>query len=121
MLKFVDGGWFAVSVAIMLAVVMITWRMAEQSWPSAMRSQVPRRSYLEGHQDVQTRPHPRDGAFSLHLSRGLPITLLHLLKHTESLPQRVVLMSIVSANTPYVSRGERLAITDLGAKASIAY
>jgi KUP system potassium uptake protein len=57
---------------------------------------------------------PGTGAFLTISPVGIPITLLHLLKHTESLPQRVVLMSIVSANTPYVFRNKRLAITDLG-------
>ena len=57
---------------------------------------------------------PGTGAFLSVSPAGTPITLLHLLKHTESLPQRVVLMSVTSANTPYVDRGERLVITDLG-------
>jgi KUP system potassium uptake protein len=57
---------------------------------------------------------PGTGAFLSISPAGNPITLLHLLKHTEALPQRVVIMSIVSANIPYVARGERLTITDLG-------
>ncbi len=57
---------------------------------------------------------PGTGAFLSVSPLGTPITLLHLLKHTESLPQQVVLMSILSANTPYVEREERLAITRLG-------
>ena len=26
LLKFVDGGWFAISVAVILSIIMVTWR-----------------------------------------------------------------------------------------------
>jgi len=66
---------------------------------------------IQRYQLVRT---PGTGAFLSVSPFGTPITLLHLLKHTESLPQRVVLMSVVSANTPYVAREDRLSISDLG-------
>ena len=115
MLKFVDGGWFTISVAILLAVVMITWRDGRALLAKRYEdSRVPVEVILKDIKTYKLVRTPGTGAFLSISPVGIPITLLHLLKHTESLPQRVVLMSIVSANTPYVSRGERLAVTDLG-------
>ena len=115
LLKFVDGGWFTISVAILLAVVMITWRDGRALLAKRYEdARVPVEVILKDIKTYKLVRTPGTGAFLSISPVGIPITLLHLLKHTESLPQRVVLMSIVSANTPYVSRGERLAVTDLG-------
>jgi KUP system potassium uptake protein len=115
LLKFVDGGWFAITVAVVLTVIMITWRdgrtlLAKRNEDARMPIDIILKD-IQRYKLVRT---PGTGAFLSVSPMGTPITLLHLLKHTESLPKRVVLMSVVSANTPYVDRGERLDITDLG-------
>jgi KUP system potassium uptake protein len=115
LLKFVDGGWFAVTVAVLLTVIMITWRDGRALLAKRyVDARVPVDVILKDIKTYKLVRTPGTGTFLAISPVGIPITLLHLLKHTESLPQRVVLMSIVSANTPYVSRGERLAVTDLG-------
>ena len=115
LLKFVDGGWFAITVAAVLTLIMVTWRdgralLAKRNEDARMPIEVILKD-IQRYKLVRT---PGTGAFLSVSPMGTPITLLHLLKHTESLPQRVVLMSVTSANTPYVDRGERLVITDLG-------
>jgi KUP system potassium uptake protein len=115
LLKFVDGGWFAITVAVVLTVIMLTWRdgrnlLAKRNEDARMPIDIILKD-IHRYKLVRT---PGTGAFLSVSPFGTPITLLHLLKHTESLPQRVILMSVTSANTPYVDRGERLAITDLG-------
>jgi len=115
LLKFVDGGWFAVTVAVVLTVIMLTWRDGRALLAKRNEdSRLPIEIILNDIQRYKLVRTPGTGAFLSVSPAGTPITLLHLLKHTEALPQRVVLMSIVSANTPFVDRGERLAITDLG-------
>jgi KUP system potassium uptake protein len=115
LLKFVDGGWFAITVAVVLTVIMLTWRdgrtlLAKRNEDSRMPIEVILKD-IQRYRLVRT---PGTGAFLSVSPFGTPITLLHLLKHTESLPQRVVLMSVASANTPYVAREDRLSISDLG-------
>jgi len=115
LLKFVDGGWFAITVAVVLTVIMLTWRdgralLAKRNEDARMPTEIILKD-IERYKLVRT---PGTGAFLSVSPFGTPITLLHLLKHTESLPKRVVLMSVTSANTPYVDQGERLVITDLG-------
>ena len=115
LLKFVDGGWFAVTVAVLLTVVMLTWRDGRALLAKRNEdARVPVDVLLKDIKTYKLVRTPGTGTFLTISPVGIPITLLHLLKHTEALPQRVVLMSIVSANTPYVSRKKRLTIADLG-------
>jgi len=115
LLKFVDGGWFTVTVAVLLTVVMLTWHDGRALLGKRYAdARVPIEVILHDIDNYNLVRTPGTGAFLSVSPIGTPITLLHLLKHTESLPKKVVLMSIGSANTPYVARKNRLAITNLG-------
>jgi KUP system potassium uptake protein len=115
LLKFVDGGWFTVTVALLLSVVMVTWRDGRALLAKRYETaRVPAEVILKDIEKYKLVRTPSTGAFLSVSPKGTPITLLHLLKHTESLPQRVILLSMVSANTPFVAKRKRLNITDLG-------
>jgi KUP system potassium uptake protein len=115
MLKFVDGGWFTVSVALLLAVVMITWRDGRALLAKRFEeAKVPIEVLLKDIENYKLVRTPGTGVFLSVSPVGTPLVLLHFLKHTESLPKRVVVLSIVSANTPYVRRQKRLTIDHLG-------
>ncbi|MDD2902792.1 MAG: potassium transporter Kup [Syntrophales bacterium] len=115
MLKFVDGGWFTVSVALVLAAVMITWRDGRAVLAKRFEtSKFPVKVLLEDIETYKLVRTPGAGVFLSVSPQGTPIVLLHLLKHTESLPQTVVLLSIVAGNTPFVPKKRRVAVTHLG-------
>jgi KUP system potassium uptake protein len=115
LLKFFDGGWFAVSVAIFLFIIMVTWRDGRASLRKRFEeSQVPLdvlTSDITHYKLVRT---PGTGFFLALTPTGTPIVLLHLLKHTESLPERVFILSMVSTDTPHVPPEQRLEITEKG-------
>lgn len=115
LLKFVDGGWFTVSVALILSLVMVTWRDGRALLAKRYEdARVPVEIILRDIAEYNLVRTPGTGAFLAVSPVGTPLTLLHVLKHTESLPQRVILLSIVSANTPLVAKRKRLNITELG-------
>jgi KUP system potassium uptake protein len=115
MLKFVDGGWFTVSVAAILALIMITWRDGRSALAKQFEyARAPIDVLLqdiEAHKLVRT---PGTGAFLSVSPTGVPVVLLHHLKHNDALPERVILLSILSADAPYISRKKRLILGDLG-------
>jgi KUP system potassium uptake protein len=45
---------------------------------------------------------------------GTPLALLHNLKHNKTLHQRVVLLTVLIEEIPYVEKERRVAVTDLG-------
>jgi KUP system potassium uptake protein len=115
LLKFVDGGWFTISVAVILALIMVTWRDGRRLLAKRYEdARVPIEVILKDIEKYKLVRTPGTGAFLSVSSTGTPITLLHLLKHTESLPQKVILLSMVSANSPFVSKRKRLNLADLG-------
>lgn len=115
LLKFFDGGWFAVSVAVALFIVMVTWRDGRGILRKRFEeAQVPFDVLLHDITTYRLVRTPGTGFFLTLSPTGTPIVLLHLLKHTESLPERVFILSIISTNTPYVPAEQRLEITDKG-------
>ncbi len=116
LLKFFHGGWFAVAVAAILTVIMVTWRDGRAILARRFADeQIPVEIILNDIKTYNLIRTPGTAAFLAISPVGTPRVLLHLLKHTESLPERIVLLSIVSSDsTPYVARGKRLVITHLG-------
>ena len=115
LLKFVDGGWFAVGVAIILTVVMLTWHDGRAILAKRYEdARVPVEVILNDIETYKLVRTPGTAAFLSVSPFGTPLVLLQLLKHTEALPERVILLSVTSGNTPYVSKKKRLTISDLG-------
>ncbi len=115
LLKFVDGGWFAISVAVIMAIIMVTWRDGRAILRKRfMESEVPIDVLMYDIATYKLVRTPRTGFFLTLSPQGTPVVLLHLLKHMEALPEKVIILSMVSSDTPYVPREQRLAITDKG-------
>jgi KUP system potassium uptake protein len=115
LLKFLDGGWFAVSTAICLFIVMVTWRDGRAILAQRFaEARVPIEVLIKDIATYNLVRTPGTAAFLSVSPTGTPVVLLHHLKHNDALHERVILLSIVSTDTPYVRPEERLAITDLG-------
>ena len=115
LLKVVDGGWITISIAALVATSMITWRdgralLAKHYGLMRMPTDV----FL---QDLSELDLPRTSGTAVFMSitpDGIPHALLHLLKHNEALHERILLLSVLSAETPTVSLEERLTLKVLG-------
>ena len=115
LLKFVDGGWIAVGVAVILTVIMATWHDGRAILATRHEdARVPVEVILNDIMNYKLVRTPGTAVFLSVSPVGTPLALLQLLKHTEALPERVILLSIVARNIPYVSPKQRLTITDKG-------
>ena len=115
LLKFMDGGWFTVSVALILAVTMATWRDGRTQLAKRLETaRIPIKVLLEDIKIYKLMRTPGTAAFLSVSPLGTPVALLNYLKHNDALPERVILLSIVASGKPFVPRAERLAITALG-------
>ena len=115
LLKFVDGGWFAISVAVIMTIIMVTWRDGRAILRKRFEeAQVPIDVLMYDIATYKLLRTPRTGFFLTLSPQGTPVVLLHLLKHVEALPEKVIILSIVSSDTPYVPREKRLEIIDKG-------
>jgi KUP system potassium uptake protein len=115
MLKVVDGGWITICIATFVSTSMITWRDGRALLAkhySLMR--MPTEVFL---QDLTEHSPARISGTAVFMSiapDGIPHTLVHHLKHNEALHERVLFLSVLSAETPTVAPEDRLTVDDLG-------
>src|SRR5262249_25273541 len=93
LMKFFDGGWFPLAVAIGVFALMTTWKTGRTELAARfLKSAVPLDLFLE---DIQ-RSHPHrvlgTAVFMASHPAGTPPVLLHHLKHNQVLHQQVVLL-----------------------------
>jgi len=114
LLKIMDGGWFTLLTAIFLMVLMTTWRRGRAEVLERVGTRVPLKLFLE---DVAAHNIPRvpgTAVFMTFHPQDTSLVLLHHLKHTKILYERVVLLSIQPANIPIVREEKRVLVNALG-------
>ncbi len=113
--KLVHGGWVPMVLGIALFMGMMTWkrgrillnqRLAEGTMPIQL--------FLEGVEKSQVHRVPGTAIFMTGSDEGVPPVLLHHLKHNKVLHERVLLVSVKTADVPETSAGERVRVMPLG-------
>jgi KUP system potassium uptake protein len=114
-LKFFNGGWFPIAVALALFIVMTTWKKGRALLGANLAAKMlPIDMFLE---DVDLHgPHrvPGTAVFMSSNPKGVPIVLLHHWKHNQVMHKTVVLLSVLSEPIPEVGGDARVSVADLG-------
>ena len=111
-IKIPEGGWFPVAMALVSFTVLTTWRRGRQLVLAEMaRQSIPMADFIETIGDV----HRVNGTavFLTSAKEGVPAALLHNLKHNQILHERVVLLTVQTASSPYVNDLDRLYVHHL--------
>jgi KUP system potassium uptake protein len=115
LLKVATGGWFTLLVAALITVAMTTWRRGrEELKRKLLGARLPLDLFMS---DVAKQGLPRVSGTAVFMTvspEGTPPTLLHHVKHNHMLHEKVVLLSIQSADFPTVPADERVQVGDLG-------
>ena len=116
LVKIASGGWFPIAIAVVVYALMTTWKRGRQIVAGILReSSLPIDLFLS---DVGRRKPPRVPGTAVFMTSdpaGVPVVLLHHLKHNKVLHEIVVIMSIEGEDVPQVKPEERLGLQDLGA------
>ncbi|MCB1277371.1 KUP/HAK/KT family potassium transporter [Prosthecobacter sp.] len=111
--KFFDGAWFPLAVAAGMLLVMKTWTDGRAVLYQAMlRGRLPVQHLVDEIKKDRIIRVPGTAVFMSASADGLPLALLHHLKHNKALHQQVVLMSVKFEDVPYVSDEERNEISE---------
>ncbi|MFH1035323.1 MAG: potassium transporter Kup [Pseudomonadota bacterium] len=111
LLKVVDGGWFTLLVAILITVGMTTWMTGRQTLGKQMRgSRLPLKSFLREVATLSPLRVPGTAVFLSLSPQGTPVTLLHHFKLNKVLHEKVVFLTMMSADVPTVPDDERLQV-----------
>jgi KUP system potassium uptake protein len=114
LLKLWDGGWFTISLAIIVAVCMGTWKDGRAALAEALKIQISITAFVEDL--AQKKPYrvPGTAVFLSVNPKGIPGSLLHHFKHNKVLHERVILLSMQAQDIPRVSSQDRLQLENLG-------
>jgi KUP system potassium uptake protein len=116
MMKLVEGGWFPLLMAGVVAFLMLTWRTG---WRLLERE----RSKLRQREEdfiawvLENPPIRLPGAAALFTaaSTGIPLGLTHHLRHNKVLHERVLLLASVNVDVPRVDPAQRIKLVPVGA------
>jgi KUP system potassium uptake protein len=105
--KFTDGGWFPMACGLTVFVMLTTWKRAETVLSAHEKAKhVP----LDAFPTLCSADIPRVPGTAVYLSPdpgSVPPVLLHNLKHNKVLHQRIVFLTIINEDLPYVAELER--------------
>jgi KUP system potassium uptake protein len=115
MFKIPEGGWIPIAIAIGIYVLMSTWKRGRMMLTNILQAgSLPLDLFLK---DVERRKPPRvqgTAVFMTSTAEGVPVVLLHHLKHNKVLHEQVILMSIKTAEVPELEGDEeRIIVTKL--------
>jgi KUP system potassium uptake protein len=116
MFKIKDGGWIPIAIAIGVYILMSTWKRGRMMLTNILQAgSLPLDLFLK---DVEKRkPHRVSGTavFMTSTADGVPVVLLHHLKHNKVLHEQVILMSVKTAEVPEIddTEEERITVTKL--------
>ena len=116
LLKIVQGGWFPLAIGLLVFTVMITWgrgRQIMQIEAQKRAGTTPLIPYLES---LLAGSPVRVGGTAIYMSpdpHGVPHALLNNLMHNHVLHQRVIFLTVVSKEVPWVPESERVEVQAL--------
>lgn len=113
-LKLFDGGWFPLLIAGVITFLMLTWHRGLQLLEAARAERrLDERRFITALEDKAVCRVPGTAAFLSASCTGIPLSLSIHLKHNKALQERVLLVSVVTEEVPFVSIEERAVVSEL--------
>jgi KUP system potassium uptake protein len=110
-LKFPEGGWLPISVAIIVFILMSAWFEGRRtlSWLVA-REQTPMRDFLAALQKNPPQKVPGTAVYLVGDASGIPRSLSQNIRFNHVLHDRTILLTFVSPEVPRVPPEERIEV-----------
>lgn len=113
--KIPHGGWFSITLGVIIFTVMVTWRRGRLALAERIRAAVlPIEMFLT---DVATSSPTRVPGTAVFLSLNphvVPAAMLHNFKHNKVLHRVVVMLNVSMDRVPEVSAANRVETRDFG-------
>jgi KUP system potassium uptake protein len=114
-LKIVEGGWFPLIVAVLIATLMLSWRKGSSSVRQRLHEMsMPLKEFLDYADKAVVGRAPGMGVWLTKVEHGASPMLLRHIEHNRVLHQTVVLLTFVSDRRPRVPFHERHSVHRLG-------
>ena len=114
-LKIPDGGWFPLLIGAVVFTLLTTWKRGRKVLMDRLSEDaLPLREFI---QSIELAPPVRVEGTAVFLTSTpdrVPHALLHNLKHNKVLHERIVFLTVVTKEIPFVAADERIEIETLG-------
>ncbi len=112
--KIPDGGWFPLAVGLFAFTMLTTWArgrflMNQRLTESAMPMEV----FIKSASRTATRV-AGTAVFMTSTAQGVPHALLHNLKHNKVLHERILILTVIIDEIPFIDMEDRIEVVDLG-------
>ncbi len=115
MLKIAEGGWFPLTVGGLVFAIMGTWwRGRRLITEQRSRDAMPLDTFVAALNPERPVRVPGTAIFLTRDLTQVPVAMLHALKHTKALHERVVIMQVDTEGVPHVPDDGRLEIAEIG-------
>jgi KUP system potassium uptake protein len=113
--KLTHGGWFPILMGAIFVAIATSWHAgAEAVRRHHVALNVPLSEFLATLAQEGIARVKGTSVFLARDDKGAPPTLVHYVKHSHALHERVILLTMKTVRVPRVSDGERTTIEDLG-------
>jgi len=114
-LKILQGGWVTLAVAILLFTLMTTWKTGRRLVAERLTARaIPLETFSATVAAMQPVRVPGTAVFMTAQPTGTPPALAHNLQYNKVLHERVVVLTVVTAQQPHVPPDKRITIESLG-------
>ncbi|NFV81867.1 potassium transporter Kup [Magnetospirillum aberrantis] len=111
--KIPHGGWFPLAVGVTIFVLLTTWKRGRALLMGRLKSDaMPEDVFMASLSDKVTRV-PGTAIFLTGTAAGVPLALLHNLKHNKVIHERVVILTVSMEEIPVVSAARRIECHEL--------
>ena len=114
-LKIVQGGWFPLLIGLVVFTLLSTWKYGRKLLLKRLQSGgialEPFVQSMIAHPPIRV---PGTAVFMTASKEGVPHALLHNLAHNKVLHERVVFLTVLTEDVPYVAGNKRMQIEEMG-------
>ncbi len=116
-LKLFEGAWAPLLFGASMVLLILTWQRGTRILLHKTRkTEVPIETLLRSMEKKPPHSVPGTAVFLTSDPDFAPTALLHNLKHNKVLHESNVILTIITADTPRVSEGERVTITPISSR-----
>jgi KUP system potassium uptake protein len=112
--KIPEGGWFPLLVGMIAFTLLTTWSRGRFLMQQRLKeSAMPMEVFIKSASRAATRV-PGTAVFMTSTAEGVPHALLHNLKHNKVLHERVLILTVIIDEIPFIDMEDRIEVMDLG-------
>jgi KUP system potassium uptake protein len=113
--KIFQGGWMPLVVSFVIIFLMTTWRWGRERLGKRMeKASIPATMLIDDLQRKNVYRVPGTAFYMCGKTGGIPLALLHNLKHNQVLHERVILLHVETLDASHAMPEERFSVQELG-------